>query len=132
MKTRVGRLATLALGASFGTAIIAVVGHAQNAQNMNGETVGQHFQFLASALPAPYATPASAERSKQAEPPSETKLTLPPGFHANLFATGLSDSRWLYMAPNGDVFLAEAQAKDRKSTRLNSSHLGISYAVFCF
>src|SRR5262245_64906890 len=26
---------------------------------------------------------------------------------------------------------AEAQAQDRKSTRLNSSHLGISYAVFC-
>src|SRR5262245_64276177 len=30
-------------------------------------------------------------------------------------------------------FRAEAQATaaDRKSTRLNSSHLGISYAVFC-
>src|SRR5262245_3147894 len=26
---------------------------------------------------------------------------------------------------------AEATKKDRKSTRLNSSHLGISYAVFC-
>src|SRR5437899_6291395 len=25
----------------------------------------------------------------------------------------------------------EAGARDRKSTRLNSSHLGISYAVFC-
>src|SRR5258705_10033338 len=24
------------------------------------------------------------------------------------------------------------EARDRKSTRLNSSHLGISYAVFCF
>src|SRR5437899_9540016 len=24
-----------------------------------------------------------------------------------------------------------AEARDRKSTRLNSSHLGISYAVFC-
>src|SRR5262245_42906894 len=29
------------------------------------------------------------------------------------------------------VFVAVAQALDRKSTRLNSSHLGISYAVFC-
>src|ERR1039458_5081594 len=28
-----------------------------------------------------------------------------------------------------DAFIAEAT--DRKSTRLNSSHLGISYAVFC-
>src|SRR5258705_4256674 len=26
---------------------------------------------------------------------------------------------------------AESRAGDRKSTRLNSSHLGISYAVFC-
>src|SRR5690242_21546857 len=26
---------------------------------------------------------------------------------------------------------AEAQAEDRKSTRLNSSHMSISYAVFC-
>src|SRR5438045_5249104 len=26
---------------------------------------------------------------------------------------------------------APADARDRKSTRLNSSHLGISYAVFC-
>ena len=109
MKTRVGRLASLALGAAVGTALIAVVGHAQQ-QNMNGETVGQHFQFLASALPPPYATPASAQRSKQAEPPSEAKLSLPQGFHANLFATGLNDARWLLTAPNGDVFLAEAQA----------------------
>src|SRR5205814_9495947 len=27
--------------------------------------------------------------------------------------------------------LAEQRKQDRKSTRLNSSHLGISYAVFC-
>src|SRR5258705_8560296 len=38
----------------------------------------------------------------------------------------------------GDVFYLHsrlleraAKLKDRKSTRLNSSHLGISYAVFC-
>src|ERR1035441_4658293 len=35
----------------------------------------------------------------------------------------------------GDVILwvmrAEGRSLDRKSTRLNSSHLGISYAVFC-
>src|SRR5258705_7597069 len=32
-----------------------------------------------------------------------------------------------------DLYLGEASgvAVDRKSTRLNSSHLGISYAVFC-
>src|SRR5258705_7204601 len=30
-----------------------------------------------------------------------------------------------------DFAAAESSAEDRKSTRLNSSHLGISYAVFC-
>src|SRR5258705_1581068 len=30
-----------------------------------------------------------------------------------------------------DKQIGKAQAQDRKSTRLNSSHLGISYAVFC-
>src|SRR5947199_7089597 len=34
-------------------------------------------------------------------------------------------------APMGVHESAGTTAKDRKSTRLNSSHLGISYAVFC-
>src|SRR5258705_5371339 len=36
--------------------------------------------------------------------------------------------------PTGDVLVdatARGAPSDRKSTRLNSSHLGISYAVFC-
>src|SRR5262245_64076563 len=32
---------------------------------------------------------------------------------------------------NEDLMEAMARSGDRKSTRLNSSHLGISYAVFC-
>src|SRR5205814_7911855 len=31
----------------------------------------------------------------------------------------------------GEVLTEEGNPRDRKSTRLNSSHLGISYAVFC-
>src|SRR5690625_5053504 len=34
-------------------------------------------------------------------------------------------------AENGDEALLEKAGKDRKSTRLNSSHVAISYAVFC-
>src|SRR5690625_4398492 len=30
-----------------------------------------------------------------------------------------------------DSYLAKGETKDRKSTRLNSSHVAISYAVFC-
>src|SRR5262245_62326341 len=33
--------------------------------------------------------------------------------------------------PSRHTFARSARVRDRKSTRLNSSHLGISYAVFC-
>src|ERR1035441_6329087 len=33
--------------------------------------------------------------------------------------------------PSDDNFCCNGLVTDRKSTRLNSSHLGISYAVFC-
>src|SRR5450830_718291 len=33
--------------------------------------------------------------------------------------------------PGPVTYLFEPEAKDRKSTRLNSSHVSISYAVFC-
>src|SRR5262245_62199698 len=41
-------------------------------------------------------------------------------------ATEVSESR-----PTRSTELASGFGIDRKSTRLNSSHLGISYAVFC-
>src|SRR5262245_29594943 len=43
-------------------------------------------------------------------------------------------SVWLWFTvlfANFAEAMAEGRGKDRKSTRLNSSHLGISYAVFC-
>ena len=95
------------MSAAFGTLLIA---GAAIAQNQNGEAVGQKFQFLASNLPAPYATPATASRSTKAEDPNLGKLQLPKGFHANLYASGLSNARWLQMTPNGDVLLAESDA----------------------
>src|SRR5258705_4042328 len=39
--------------------------------------------------------------------------------------------RWLYRLPGGLAISNLGAVEDRKSTRLNSSHLGISYAVFC-
>src|SRR5690606_41649031 len=36
-----------------------------------------------------------------------------------------------YVLPNGNAMFLLAEGRDRKSTRLNSSHVKISYAVFC-
>src|SRR3712207_8198019 len=50
---------------------------------------------------------------------------LPGGRHASEKALG----RWLAERGNRDRIVVAT--KDRKSTRLNSSHANISYAVFC-
>src|SRR5258707_5886886 len=104
MRKVYGLMGILAVGA----AVLAGAAIAQN--NQNHENIGQHFQFMASNLPPPFATPASAERSTQPQDPDLGKLQLPPGFTANLFADGLTNARWLQIAPNGDVLLAEAEA----------------------
>src|SRR5947199_8335377 len=51
-----------------------------------------------------------------------------PIFPGALLAKLREDGQFL---PTGDVRIELVGRKDRKSTRLNSSHLGISYAVFC-
>src|SRR3712207_7606541 len=40
-------------------------------------------------------------------------------------------ARWWLLATLAAVYPANIQMADRKSTRLNSSHANISYAVFC-
>ena len=81
--------------AVFGTlaATAAALGLAWAQDNPNHESVGQHFMVVASNLPPPYATPASAERSVKAQPADPGRLELPPGFHANIFANGLTNAR---------------------------------------
>src|ERR1035441_10745217 len=46
-------------------------------------------------------------------------------------ATGSFRSSMQTLAGKTDLAIAATGGIDRKSTRLNSSHLGISYAVFC-
>src|SRR5690349_22249444 len=51
--------------------------------------------------------------------------------YTTLFRSGLAQVRDLQHRLGIDRRLADAEAVDRKSTRLNSSHVEISYAVFC-
>src|SRR5437899_6530585 len=44
---------------------------------------------------------------------------------------GHRDLAWRRRRPFGSERDRHTRDEDRKSTRLNSSHLGISYAVFC-
>src|SRR5256885_12213733 len=61
---------------------------------------------------------------------------LRPHPEAERILAGLEVSSWATADDNGSGPLANAEraaaeGRDRKSTRLNSSHLVISYAVFC-
>src|SRR5690348_17641938 len=52
----------------------------------------------------------------------------PPGIKGHLIRRLLAGFELLYQL---DQHVGDAANKDRKSTRLNSSHPSISYAVFC-
>ena len=102
------------------------------AASFAAEAVGQHFLVTPDQLPEPYATPAQAARSEAYPRPSPEVLgngdllNLPAGFEWNLFAEGLRDARWLAVAPNGDVFLAQSRfASTGPTDRDDTGHITI-------
>jgi glucose/arabinose dehydrogenase len=63
--------------------------------------------ILAQQLPAPFQTPWFRRGTRVVAMPEGHRLTVPPGFTVNVFADGLEFARFMALAPNGDVFLAE-------------------------
>ena len=61
-------------------------------------------------LPAPYATKSAGNGPHNTAPPPDFLPTVPQGFKINVFAGGFKTPRWLTVAPNGDIFLAETGA----------------------
>src|SRR5690625_1592369 len=55
------------------------------------------------------------------------------GIHLHLFSAMVEDTcdRWKCGVGKDNIGFGAAAKGDRKSTRLNSSHVAISYAVFC-
>jgi glucose/arabinose dehydrogenase len=71
---------------------------------------GQRLEVRPSDMPAPYATPSVSNSSVDVPRPPGANLRLPPGFRSNIFADNLRHPRWLMVAANGDVLLAESRA----------------------
>lgn len=63
------------------------------------------------ALPAPFATESVENRPEEAGWPAGKMPTAPEGFVVTKFADKLDSPRWTYVAPNGDVFIAESSTK---------------------
>jgi glucose/arabinose dehydrogenase len=61
-------------------------------------------------LPAPYATKSAGNGPSKTKPPAGFLPTVPSGFRVNIFATNFKVPRWLAVAPNGDIFVADMGA----------------------
>jgi len=59
-------------------------------------------------LPAPYTTKSVSKRVDVIDWPAGKTPTAPAGFIVTEFAGNLQSPRWAYIAPNGDVLIAEA------------------------
>lgn len=68
-------------------------------------------QIKAEDLPKPYDTKSSVMPSKIVVQPSDATLNLPSGFNIEIYAEGdFKYPRWMALAPNGDVFVADSRA----------------------
>jgi glucose/arabinose dehydrogenase len=61
-------------------------------------------------LPAPYTTKSAGNGPRHDTPPAGFLPTVPQGFRINVYASDFKVPRWLTVAPNGDIFLAETGA----------------------
>ena len=61
-------------------------------------------------LPAPFATATVGNGPSESKPPAGFLPSVPAGFHINIFAEDFKVPRFLAVAPNGDIFLADTGA----------------------
>ena len=61
-------------------------------------------------LPPPFATQSAGNGPNRVKPPAGVLPTVPEGFRVNVFAEKFKQPRWLSVAPNGDIFLADTGA----------------------
>jgi glucose/arabinose dehydrogenase len=63
-------------------------------------------------LPAPFATSSAGNGPGKTRPPAGFLPTVPEGFRINIYAANFKHPRWLTVAPNGDIFLADTGSGD--------------------
>lgn len=63
-------------------------------------------------LPAPFATESAKNFSNVIDWPQGKTPVAPQGFTVTKFADGLRNPRWIYIAPNNDILVAESNTED--------------------
>jgi glucose/arabinose dehydrogenase len=69
-------------------------------------------------LPPPFATPAVRNNSKVIGWPEGKTPLAPSGFNVSKFADTLKNPRWIYVGPNGDIFISESRTGKNSANRI--------------
>jgi glucose/arabinose dehydrogenase len=119
-----------------GLALLAACGgpSKQEKQEAQAETPAQTVETPVADsvhLPAPYDTKSTTKRVNIIDWPVGKTPTAPAGFTVTEFAGQLQSPRWIYVAPNGDVLVAEAATlpKGTKKAIAAALHLDKSRAL---
>jgi glucose/arabinose dehydrogenase/cytochrome c2 len=83
-----------------------------------------------SKLPAPGTTPSATNFPSVSPKPAGAELKLPKGFKAEVYLTGLTGPRAMFVAPNGDVFLSETQSGRVKVLRPSADGKTATATIF--
>jgi glucose/arabinose dehydrogenase len=75
-------------------------------------------------LPAPYATSSSTNFSNVTGWKDDEKPIAPPGFTVTKYADGFQNPRWMYVLPNGDVLVAEANTPHGFLEKIGAALIG--------
>ncbi|MBB5396593.1 sorbosone dehydrogenase family protein [Mucilaginibacter sp. AK015] len=77
-------------------------------------------------LPAPYQTKSVSNYSKVIGWPAGKTPIAPAGFTVNLFADTLRNPRNIYVAPNGDIFVSEANTEVKGIKKIGAKIIGVA------
>ncbi len=69
-------------------------------------------------LPKPFATPSAVNHSNVTGWVKGKKPVAPSGFRVNKFAEGFQNPRWIYVSPNGDLFISESSTKPNSANQI--------------
>jgi len=115
-------------GGGFGAAPPAA--RSQEGADWKKDAPGVVHKIDVAKLPAPGATPSATNFPSVAPKPAGAELKLPPGFKVEVFLTGLTGPRAMFVAPNGDVFLTETQSGRVKVLRPSADGKTATATVF--
>src|SRR5258708_6450091 len=88
-------------------ASIVVPASSAESANWRLDAPGRLHRIGASSLPPPFATPSSRNSSSVVAKPANASLSVPPGFHIDMFSVGLSGPRKRLVAASGAILAPE-------------------------